>query len=453
MRRRALVLAFQLLLSILPLTAIASAPGPGRIALAGVTSGPGVRPEVAAVLEQALEAALSKRVGEVVTSGQLSALLGVARQRELLGGASEDSLRSAVASAAASDLLSVAVAARGEGLQITARRTGSQALTRNVQTSSSDLGALQTSAETIVAQLFPDRPLRARKPDLMAGVPAPAPARSARPIRLAVVEVRAVGNVHERAVAALNQLLTPELRKLEGVSVISGTEIADMLGMERQKQLVGCSDEASICMEELAGALDADEMITVDLTELGGTYALTLRRFDVRRSRVLFTEAKRFEKRDGEELLAVIGPSVAALYPDRALKPGRTRGVDSEVVRRLYPPPLPRAVFFSGVAATVATAIAGGVVGYFSLDAQQQYQALARSALSVPVNGEQLVALETRSRSQAGLANALFLGAGGLAVASAVTVFFTDWHGHATAFTATPVVAGGAPGVSVTFGF
>jgi hypothetical protein len=265
---------------------------------------------------------------------------------------------------------------------------------------------------------------------------------------VAVLEPRVVGDVPARAFAAMNQSVTPELRKLEGISAISAAEIKDMLGAERQKQLAGCSEDATSCFEELAGALDADEMITIDLTLVGPSYALSVRRIDLRKSQVVQTQLKQLEKRDGEELLAVVGPVIEALYPDRPLKPGKTRGVEPELVRRLNPPPLPRWVFFTTASLALATSAAGGGFAYLSTDAQKDFNSLAKRSLTEEVRGPDLLTLEAKARTNASTANMLFIGAAGLAAIAAVELFFTDWRDDRAALSAQPVAfAGGGGGV------
>ena len=58
--------------------------------------------------------------------------------------------------------------------------------------------------------------------------------------------------------------LADGLRK-QGLEVVTAQDIATLLGMERQRALVGCSDEANSCMAELANALGCDATLVVNL--------------------------------------------------------------------------------------------------------------------------------------------------------------------------------------------
>jgi hypothetical protein len=273
-----------------------------------------------------------------------------------------------------------------------------------------------------------------------------------KPIRVALLDMVASKEIPERPLAALNAALAPEIRKLEGISAISAAEVRDMLGLERQKQLLGCEEDATSCLAEVAGALDADEMVTTELVLLGETYTLTARRSDMRRGRVLQSQTKKFAKRDGEELLAVVGPLVEALYPERKLKLGKVRGIEEQQIRRLNPPPLPKWVFVGTTVVAGVSALGGAGFGYLSVDSQRQYQGRVTTAVEqgLVVPGSELAAIERQAKDHALRANALYAVAGTAALAAVVEVFFTDWRGDREAWNAQPVLTpGGGGGVSV----
>jgi hypothetical protein len=267
-------------------------------------------------------------------------------------------------------------------------------------------------------------------------------------IRAAVLDVVVSGEVPSRTTIAFNQALASEVRKLEGVAALGMQDIRDMLGFERQRTLLGCgsSDE---CLAEIGGALGVDELVMPQLTVLSHEYALTVRRVDLRKARPLGSDVRRFEQRDGEELLVVIGPVVAALYPTTPLKEGQTRGVDKEVIRRLNPPPLPRWAFFATAGGALAVGAGGGVSAYLMKSAQDDYNAQARASLTSPAQGSALKALETKAQSRAKLANGLFIGAGVLALGAGLEAIFTDWRGDREGPVVRPMALGGGAGLAV----
>jgi hypothetical protein len=64
---------------------------------------------------------------------------------------------------------------------------------------------------------------------------------------------------------------------LAGGRAVTQREISSLLGLERQKQLLGCSDASSSCMAELAGALGADGVVIGDIGKVGSAVQINLR--------------------------------------------------------------------------------------------------------------------------------------------------------------------------------
>jgi hypothetical protein len=61
-----------------------------------------------------------------------------------------------------------------------------------------------------------------------------------------------------------------------GLRVTTPSDLQVLLGIERQRQLLGCSEDSS-CMVELAAALGVEFVVTGRLTRLGRRYELDLR--------------------------------------------------------------------------------------------------------------------------------------------------------------------------------
>jgi hypothetical protein len=252
--------------------------------------------------------------------------------------------------------------------------------------------------------------------------------------------VKVQGELAPRQLALFEGALLAEIRKLDGVSAIGMGEIREMLSFEYQRQMLGCAADES-CLAEIGGALGTDEMLHVSVIVVDRTATLTLKRIDMRSARVAGSDQRRLARANGEELLGAVGPAVQALFPDRALRAGRTRGVDREVALRLNPPPLPRWVFFATAGAAAAAAAAGAGYGFMASDARDQYRTLSQRALSETVSGPQLRELEQTASDRARMSTALFVLAGGLGVAAGVEAFFTDWHGYRTSVQVAPGAA------------
>jgi hypothetical protein len=273
-----------------------------------------------------------------------------------------------------------------------------------------------------------------------------APFAPARPktsaLRVAVIDPRPTGEIPGRPLAAFTQSLVPEIRKLEGVSAIGMAEIRDMLGFERQRQMMGCSVDES-CLAEIAGSLGVDEIVSAELTLVGKSYTLSMRRLDMRKSKVLQSDSRQFDQRDGEELLSIVGPAIEALFPERPLKEGKTRGIEKSVIRRLNPPPLPRWVFISTSGAALGALAAGGAFQFLASDAKKEFDRLVSRSLTEPVAAADLSTVSDQVRSRESTRNALFLSAAGLGVAAGVEAFFTDWRNDRAAIVPMVVTGGG----------
>src|SRR5438046_7919376 len=57
-----------------------------------------------------------------------------------------------------------------------------------------------------------------------------------------------------------------------GYQVVTRKQIDAVLGLERQKQLLGCADSSSSCLTELAGALGVDAILVGSVARLSGEY-------------------------------------------------------------------------------------------------------------------------------------------------------------------------------------
>ncbi len=72
-----------------------------------------------------------------------------------------------------------------------------------------------------------------------------------------------------------------------GISVVTSKDIAAVIGLERQRQLLGCNAEGS-CLAELASALGADVLIVGDLARIGDGFRAQLKAVRARDATALF---------------------------------------------------------------------------------------------------------------------------------------------------------------------
>ena len=65
--------------------------------------------------------------------------------------------------------------------------------------------------------------------------------------------------------------------RTQGFQVVTSKDISALIGQERQKQLLGCSDESTSCLAELGNALGCDGMLMVSLAKLDDSFRGTVR--------------------------------------------------------------------------------------------------------------------------------------------------------------------------------
>ncbi len=182
-------------------------------------------------------------------------------------------------------------------------------------------------------------------------------------ISAALMEIVARGKLDPKDAEGLTVLLSGELGQREGLRTITPSEISSMLGLEAQRQLLGCTD--SSCLAELGGALGVEYLVTGDAARVGGQYVLTLSLVDVVRAHTLRRVSVKGASPSG---LAREVPKAV----DRLLEPlglgGRT-GAVSETRLAGFERPFGGYVFWGGLALGTLL-VAGG--GYLTLDAREQ---------------------------------------------------------------------------------
>ncbi len=84
----------------------------------------------------------------------------------------------------------------------------------------------------------------------------------------------------------------------QGAQVISQKEIAAVLGLERQKQLMGCGDDQGSCLAELAGALGVDGILIGSVARTSAGFACNLKVVASSSGKTLAAESVRVKSDD-----------------------------------------------------------------------------------------------------------------------------------------------------------
>ena len=179
--------------------------------------------------------------------------------------------------------------------------------------------ALRASTTGLIALL-----LAALGPASAQGAQAPTAGKSRQ--KIAVLDVRAVGTFDPKSIEGLSTLVASELSRHERVEVTSGADLRAMIGFDRERQLLGCTETS--CLAEIGGALGVDYLLSPEVSQIGGVWLLTLSLLDVGKAKA----TKRITKRCDEEKGLVDAALGAVAEVAGALgTPERTTGVEPVV--------------------------------------------------------------------------------------------------------------------------
>lgn len=223
-----------------------------------------------------------------------------------------------------------------------------------------------------------------------------------------------------------------------GLRVVTPREIASMLGMERQKQLLGCADDSTSCMAELANALGTDGILLGDLAKLGSKYQLNIKVMSSKDAQLLATYRTAIDSE--EELVPELTIAAQKLVPEVMKKlrkdssPAAVPQVAVPQVAAEQEAPRVRRFPFVPTAVGGAALVAGGALHLFALDAETRLRDRARGGLS---DGEQV-----RDRGAA-LQTAAYVGYG-VAGAAVIASAFLYARGEPAPISAAVTSTGGA---------
>jgi hypothetical protein len=136
----------------------------------------------------------------------------------------------------------------------------------------------------------------------------PGVARSLRALKVALLPLTALGGVPKETAQLLGDALAGELRRRPGISVLTQTDVAALLGVERTRQMLGCTDSG--CMAEIGGALGADRVVHGSIGRVGESLVVNLSALDPRRATMAASVSERL-RGAGEEAFLDVLPTLA----------------------------------------------------------------------------------------------------------------------------------------------
>jgi hypothetical protein len=192
---------------------------------------------------------------------------------------------------------------------------------------------------------------------------------TASPIKIAVMKLNFV-EVSEARADFFTEYVSDRFSD-QGFEVTSPRAVTTLLGLERQRQLLGCSDESS-CIAELAGALGVESVLMGDLAKVGTSYQVNLKILSPQSGKRLAGFAGTAPSE--QELVATLNKGVEVLAKQIAVALGRAQ-MPAPAASVSAPPAEPASGGLRRwwwIPAVVGVAgVAGGVVGLAKAEDQR----------------------------------------------------------------------------------
>jgi TolB-like protein len=234
---------------------------------------------------------------EVVGAAEVAKLLEHEQDRQLLGCGEDAACMAQVSSVAASDWVvsgSVGSIGRVVLLSLSLVEVKSARVLGRVSETAEDLGGLEAALGGLVGRLLGVRQASdAPRFQLAEG----------QKLSIAVFDLVASG-VTEEVAKSLTQVLSTELKRVEGARVISRDDIAAMLQLEQDKMLMGCKDDVR-CVVEISGALGVDKLVVGQVGRLGPSFVVALKLVDPRSAQVDSRVTESFQGEEAQLIRAV----------------------------------------------------------------------------------------------------------------------------------------------------
>ena len=184
--------------------------------------------------------------------------------------------------------------------------------------------------------------------------------------RVAVLDFTDISGRDAATARLLTQVASSEVAAFHSFELITSQSIAAVLGVEKQKQLLGCNDN-SACLAEIGGALGASYLVSGQVGRLGRRFRLDVTLVDAERSKVLASKGDFFD--DEGSLGEGVGKLVRQAFSDAKLvdlQPVAASAATPPVAEAAKPAPgevshVPSYVAFGvgGVAAVVGIVFTG----------------------------------------------------------------------------------------------
>ena len=134
-------------------------------------------------------------------------------------------------------------------------------------------------------------------------------------VRVFVAPLSTGAGADRAEVALFDERVLNAARNHKAFDVIGGRDVQSALDLEATRQAAGCTDDMS-CAIEVAGALDAPQVVSGQLGRVGDTWVLALTRTERATLTVLSRVVRESHGASPEGLLGAIDGAVGELFSD-----------------------------------------------------------------------------------------------------------------------------------------
>ncbi len=117
--------------------------------------------------------------------------------------------------------------------------------------------------------------------------------------RLVVLNLTSSDKSLQSVAESTSELVSTELSRSKRFEIISQSDVATMLGLERQRQLLGCAKDGSSCLAELSSAFGSKWLVTGSLARLGKKLRLDLKVINTETNSTPFRDGRTFKDQEG----------------------------------------------------------------------------------------------------------------------------------------------------------
>lgn len=143
------------------------------------------------------------------------------------------------------------------------------------------------------------------------------PASAAERTRVVVLGVGASdAKLKQLADSIAEQVLT-ELGRSKRVDAMGTSDMAAVLGLERQKAVLGCSDQSASCLAEISAALGAPYLVTGNLARAGKATRIDLKLIRAQDGKAIYRDGRNFK--DESEMFDLVSEIVKTMVAEMNL--------------------------------------------------------------------------------------------------------------------------------------